>query len=549
MSTVANRMRAERLRRFERRRQHRADRVEVGLPHDGHGRRPDLGRGRFDLAVALLFGWTGAVSNRHDRESSTADGAGGRETAREASCRSVEGKVAVVTGGANGIGLAMGRHFAEHGMSVMLADIQPEPLDEAVAGAAQLTASTWPGCVTDVTKLASVEHLADETVAHVRRGARGVQQRGYRSRRPDDAVGVRGERLALVPRRQRARHRVGDQGVRAAHDRGRRRGPHREHVVGERRDRADGRRGDLRDVEERGDDAHRVALLPAAHAGRRSCRARCCIPGPNWLRTKLWEAWRTRPDEYAKTTPRTTAYPSFEEFEQQMEAAGTPLPVTPLEEVAGRVLDAILADQFWINPGNDEPLDARYASMKARRNPDYFRNWNPTTEPVSAGYAVRAVVGRGLGRDLGAVEVGERADAEPAVASRSRRACARRAARSSARGCSARSSARSSRRGRGAGSVAAVRLAVVRREPVDAHRVARGELGRPTSRASSATSALHDAAIVDGRAPRRTPPAIQRQPDSTLQSSIATRIDMTRPTPGYATLSWCGLNPAPPGCL
>ena len=28
----------------------------------------------------------------------------------------VEGKVAVVTGGANGIGLAMGRHFAEHGM-------------------------------------------------------------------------------------------------------------------------------------------------------------------------------------------------------------------------------------------------------------------------------------------------------------------------------------------------------------------------------------------------------------------------------------------------
>jgi NAD(P)-dependent dehydrogenase (short-subunit alcohol dehydrogenase family) len=102
-------------------------------------------------------------------------------------------------------------------------------------------------------------------------------------------------------------------------------------------------------------------------------------PGPNWLRTRLWEAWRTRPQEYAKSVERTTAYPSFEEFEQQMEAAGTPLPVTPLEEVAGRVLDAILADRFWINPSSDEPLDARYAAMKARRNPDYFRNWNPTT--------------------------------------------------------------------------------------------------------------------------------------------------------------------------
>ena len=48
-------------------------------------------------------------------------------------------------------------------------------------------------------------------------------------------------------------------------------------------------------------------------------------------------------------------------------------------EVAGRVLDAVRADQVWINPGSDDPLDARYASMKARRNPDYFRNWNPTT--------------------------------------------------------------------------------------------------------------------------------------------------------------------------
>ena len=112
-----------------------------------------------------------------------------------------------------------------------------------------------------------------------------------------------------------------------------------------------------------------------------STRLSCSVlyPGPNWLRTKLWEAWRTRPQEYAKSVDRTTPYPSFEEFEQQMEAAGTPLPVTPLEEVAGRVLDAILEDRFWINPGNDDALDARYASMKARRNPDYFRNWNSTT--------------------------------------------------------------------------------------------------------------------------------------------------------------------------
>jgi hypothetical protein len=98
------------------------------------------------------------------------------------------------------------------------------------------------------------------------------------------------------------------------------------------------------------------------------------------LRTKLWDAWKTRPDRYAKAVARTAPYPSFEEFEQQMESAGAPLEITPLEDVARRVLDAIRADQFWINPGNDDALDARHASMKARRNPDYFRNWNPADD-------------------------------------------------------------------------------------------------------------------------------------------------------------------------
>jgi len=42
------------------------------------------------------------------------------------------GKTAFVTGGASGIGLAMGRAFAEAGMRVMLADIEPKPLQHAL---------------------------------------------------------------------------------------------------------------------------------------------------------------------------------------------------------------------------------------------------------------------------------------------------------------------------------------------------------------------------------------------------------------------------------
>ena len=43
------------------------------------------------------------------------------------------GKTAFVTGGASGIGLALGRAFAEAGMNVMLADIETEALAEAPA--------------------------------------------------------------------------------------------------------------------------------------------------------------------------------------------------------------------------------------------------------------------------------------------------------------------------------------------------------------------------------------------------------------------------------
>ncbi len=46
--------------------------------------------------------------------------------------RDLAGKTAFVTGGASGIGLAMGYAFAEAGMQVMLADIEVKPLEQAI---------------------------------------------------------------------------------------------------------------------------------------------------------------------------------------------------------------------------------------------------------------------------------------------------------------------------------------------------------------------------------------------------------------------------------
>ncbi|MDF1670589.1 MAG: SDR family oxidoreductase [Roseovarius sp.] len=42
--------------------------------------------------------------------------------------KSISGKTAIITGGANGIGLAIGRHFADQGANVMFADMDEEQL-------------------------------------------------------------------------------------------------------------------------------------------------------------------------------------------------------------------------------------------------------------------------------------------------------------------------------------------------------------------------------------------------------------------------------------
>jgi NAD(P)-dependent dehydrogenase (short-subunit alcohol dehydrogenase family) len=71
----------------------------------------------------------------------------------------VNGKTAVVTGGASGIGRGIVRCLAGEGMNVVLADIEQPPMDEVVAElAAKGTAAI--GMRTDVSKLDQVEALA-----------------------------------------------------------------------------------------------------------------------------------------------------------------------------------------------------------------------------------------------------------------------------------------------------------------------------------------------------------------------------------------------------
>ena len=76
----------------------------------------------------------------------------------------LNGKAAFVTGGASGIGLALGRALAEAGCRVMLADIEEAPLHDALRGI-EGTGSDIRGVVCDVADPASVDAAAKRTIA------------------------------------------------------------------------------------------------------------------------------------------------------------------------------------------------------------------------------------------------------------------------------------------------------------------------------------------------------------------------------------------------
>jgi NAD(P)-dependent dehydrogenase (short-subunit alcohol dehydrogenase family) len=76
----------------------------------------------------------------------------------------VHGKAAFVTGGASGIGLALGRALAEAGARVMLADIEEKALEDAVAGLKGGNLPEVRGVICDVRDYQAVERAAQAAI-------------------------------------------------------------------------------------------------------------------------------------------------------------------------------------------------------------------------------------------------------------------------------------------------------------------------------------------------------------------------------------------------
>jgi len=81
---------------------------------------------------------------------------------------SLEGKVAIVTGGSRGIGRSIAIGLAEHGADVAIAARKPEALAEAVA-AIQATGRRAIAVPTNVRRIEELRALVDQTVAQLGR--------------------------------------------------------------------------------------------------------------------------------------------------------------------------------------------------------------------------------------------------------------------------------------------------------------------------------------------------------------------------------------------
>ena len=287
-------------------------------------------------------------------------------------------KVAVVTGGAGGIGRAIGRRFGQEGMRVVLADVLAEPLDEAVRSLASEGIDVL-GVVTDVTDYWSVESLAKAAVDHFgavhvvcnNAGTGGVSE-GYmwehdladwRWGIDVNVLGVIHGIKAFVPI-------LLEQGE--------------GHVVN-----TCSGNGGFAPIARGAMGGPAMAVYPMTKAavlclteslythlemtGTR-VRAHVLFPG-GFLNTGIWESWRHRPQQYAATQERRTPDQTLDDVVARFESAGARVEFTPLETVADQVIEGIRADSFWMMgppAPSDQVVSKKAASILARREPDYL---------------------------------------------------------------------------------------------------------------------------------------------------------------------------------
>ncbi|HZM32679.1 MAG TPA: SDR family NAD(P)-dependent oxidoreductase [Acidimicrobiales bacterium] len=275
------------------------------------------------------------------------------------------GKVAVVTGGAGGIGRALADRFAAEGMRLVLADVEQAALDKTVGELRDAGADVL-GVRTDVTSAASVEALADAAYAahgavHVLCNNAGVGPPGglVWESTPNDwawtfgvnVFGVAHGVLAFVPRMLAG----GEEGV----------------VINT--SSPDGPIAPLPQAAVYASTKCAVTCLTeclAAQLAAESTKLWAAVfypSGRGLLDTGLWTSDRNRPAELARERPRSSPAMTVAE----LRAKG--VPVQPLDELAHLVVDGIRDGRFVMVLDGD-----RHAGTLRDRAERFEAGENPT---------------------------------------------------------------------------------------------------------------------------------------------------------------------------
>ncbi|MFK7975229.1 MAG: SDR family NAD(P)-dependent oxidoreductase [Halioglobus sp.] len=279
-----------------------------------------------------------------------------------------EGKTAVITGGASGVGRCMCEHFARSGMNVVLADVEAKALEEASAQMRQegLNVVGVQADVTSPDSMAALEEASREAFGNVHilcnNAGVGIKeaQRRIWTLTPNDwqwgfnvnVMGIANGIRAFVP--NMLAH--GEAG----------------HVVN-----TSSGNGGLVSLPTTpiyaSTKAAVTSITEVLHyqflMEEAALQAHVLFPGPHVVNTNILSSMRNRPDEL-RDDNEPVAYTSMADLAK---ASGFEnMPLTEPEEVAETALKGIAAGEFWILPAskrNDAQFAARTQSILARENP------------------------------------------------------------------------------------------------------------------------------------------------------------------------------------
>jgi NAD(P)-dependent dehydrogenase (short-subunit alcohol dehydrogenase family) len=269
--------------------------------------------------------------------------------------REFVGKTAFVTGGASGIGLALGRAYAQAGMKVMLADIEADALAGAVKSLDKF-APNIRGVICDVADPASVERAANAAFdafgkVHVVCNNAGVAAGGG-----IDSISLDNWRWVLDVNLMGVVH-----GIRTflphirAHGEG-------GHIVN-----TASMAGMINGMGFSPYSASKFAVVSMSEglaAQLKPFGIGVSVLCPNFVRTGIADSGRNRPQRYgpAQTLdPASPAAAMVAEIARRLQAGLEP------DAVAARVLEAIRDGELYVftHPNMREGVDERFAAIQA----------------------------------------------------------------------------------------------------------------------------------------------------------------------------------------